>query len=264
MENDIDWVFNSPSLINTPKSLTSFQDLLEHDKSKSVAINCSTFIARNLGGYYENIVNFILKNDIYLTDIKRNIKIFKDRRTLGEFDFIGRSLTGDFHLECAIKYYLRVGSGTKLHNFIGPGKRDRLDIKYEKMIEHQLKLSKTTQGIHACKSEGLSPSIFVMLVQGYLFHPFAEFGTRTEFHPAINPSHLQGWWLRQNALSHINDSDFYTIMIKPHWLIADQSNLLDYAELKTELSKADRPILVARLDKTGKELDRGFVVPDDW
>ncbi|WP_415903610.1 DUF1853 family protein [Neptuniibacter sp. QD29_5] len=264
MDNDIGWVLRSPSLINVPKSYIPFHDLISPDQFKPVAVNTSTFIERNLGGYYENIVNHILNNDHHLSDIKRNIKIFNNEATLGELDFIGGSSTGDFHLECAIKYYLRIGSGTKLEDFIGPGKRDRLDLKYERMVEHQLRVSKTPQGILACKSEGLSPAIFVMLVQGYLFHPFAEFGSKIALHPTINPSHLQGWWLRQNELGQINDSDFYSIMHKPRWLIADQSNLLDYAELKTELSKADRPILVARIDKKGKELDRGFVVPNEW
>ncbi|WP_415894429.1 DUF1853 family protein [Neptuniibacter sp. PT8_73] len=264
MDNDIDWVLSSPSLINVPNSYIPFHDLISADQSKSVVVNRSRFIARNLGGYYENIVNHILNNDTHIYDIKRNIGIFDNKVTLGELDFIGGSSTGDFHLECAIKYYLRIGSGTKLEDFIGPGKRDRLDLKYERMVEHQLKVSKTPQGILACKSEGLSPAIFVMLVQGYLFHPFAEFGSEIELHPTINPSHLQGWWLRLNEINQIKGLDFYSIMQKPYWLIADQSNLLDYEELKVELLKADRPILVARFDKTGKEIDRGFVVPNDW
>ncbi|WP_415891405.1 DUF1853 family protein [Neptuniibacter sp. SY11_33] len=264
MENDIDWVFNSPSLINVPNSFASIQDLLCKDSSKLVSDTHPDFSAKNLGGYYENIVNYNLNNNPHLFDIKRNIKVFNNIVTLGEFDFLGRSLMGDFHLECAIKYYLRVNSGTRLDDFIGPGKKDRLDIKYERMLEHQLKLSQTPQGIQACQSEGLSPSIFVMLVQGYLFHPFAEFGSETDLHQAINPNHLQGWWLRQRELKNLQGADTYTIMHKPHWLVADQSILLDYVGIKAELLKADRPILVARFDKTGKELDRGFVVPNEW
>lgn len=264
MDNDIDWVLRSPSLINVPESYIPFHDLISADQSKSEAVNRSRFIARNLGGYYENLVNHILNNDPHLYDIKRNVKIFDNKITLGELDFIGSSSRGDFHLECAIKYYLRIGSGTKLEDFIGPGKRDRLDIKYERMVEHQLKVSKTPQGILACKSEGLSPVIFVMLMQGYLFHPFAEFGSKIEPHPAINPNHLQGWWLRQNEINQVKSPDFYSIMHKPYWLIADHSKLLDYAEFEAELLKADRPTLVARFNKKGEELDRGFVVPNGW
>lgn len=264
MQNDIDWVLNSPSLINVPNNAASFLDLLETTDLNMPAFNAKDFLARNLGGYYENLVSFIINNARYLLDIKRNIRVYNNKITLGEFDFIGSSRAGDFHLECAIKYYLRTGAGTELKDFIGPGKKDRLDLKYERMLNHQLKLSQTPQGIQACLQEGLRPSIFIMLIQGYLFHPFDEFGSQIELHPTINPNHLQGWWLRQNEVSNIKDADQYVIMKKPFWLIANRSNLLTYSELKLELLEMDRPILVSRFDKTGSEQDRGFIVPNEW
>lgn len=264
MKADIDWVINSPLLINPQAGLTSFKELISINDSCLSSENNTNFLARNLGGYYENIVSFIINKDRYLSDIKRNIKVYNGKVTQGEFDFIGRSKDGDFHLECAIKFYLRTGTGTSLKDFIGPGKRDRLDIKFERMADHQLKLSTTSQGIQACKQEGLSPSLFIMLMQGYLFHPYDEFNIEIPLHSAINRNHEKGWWLRKDEIRKLKGLDRYTIMHKPYWLTADSSRPLNYDQLEVELLNSDRPMLVARFDKKGKEIDRGFIVPNGW
>ncbi|WP_286238571.1 DUF1853 family protein [Neptuniibacter halophilus] len=228
-------------------------------------INSQTSYHRRLGIYYENLVEEIIKSSSQPIDIYRNIKVLENKITLGEFDFIGVINGQHFHLECAIKFYLRVGDGSQLSHFIGPGKKDRLDIKWHRMLEHQLPLSTTGAGIASCRQYQIDPEVRALLLQGYLFHPYSEWQqTMPELHADINPQHLRGWWLRFSKLERINTACAYSIMQKPDWLTADYRTLLSFAELKDYLSAAKGPQLVARFNQAGEESDRGFVVSDDW
>lgn len=266
LSNDLNWVYNAPSLVYTPQDCINLTKLLSVDQHHLVSFDCRQYQSRNLGSYYENLVFQLLVSASNLSGIQRNIKVYADKITLGEMDFVGHSKTADFHLECAIKFYLRINNGSELSHFIGPGKKDRLDIKYERMINHQLILSKTAPGKVACADLNLTPTLSLFLLQGFLFHPFDEFsGVPSErLHPSINPEHLQGWWLRQSELNKLKFTGYFVIMNKPNWLQVQPKLKIDFNQLSHQLAELRNPVLVARLDLGEQELDRGFIVPDAW
>ena len=78
----------------------------------------------------------------------RNLPIMRDRRTLGELDFVYycQHRQRHVHLETAVKFYLGVPAAHKLQwtaqqqpalswsQWLGPGCKDRLDLKLLKML----------------------------------------------------------------------------------------------------------------------------------
>lgn len=254
--------------MNSPQGIESFSWLMDRlgNSVDSNAVTEQTEHPKRLGIYYENLVERTLLNTDQPIVLKRNIQVKKEKVTLGEFDFIGRLGSDDFHLECAIKFYLRVGPGNNLSDYIGPGKKDRLDIKWNRMLGHQLPLSSCTEGIQACQDHNLSPQTKALLLQGYLFHPFQE-GAPKQLANEINPEHLQGWWLRGRDISLLGEQFQTAIMPKPYWLNAVITETIDKTSLIDTLKETNFPLLVTRgmMSKDGwLEHDRGFIVPDSW
>lgn len=270
IKQDIEWVLSSPSMMALPASLDAHCWL----QAQQVDINHASLdehiITKRLGSYYENIINEILKNIPHLRDIKRNIQVKDDSITRGEFDFLFRSNTGEcFHLECAIKFYLCTHHGSTLAEFEGPNRQDRLDLKWDKLLHKQSNLSDTLAGTKTASSLGLHPNRKLILLQGVLFYPFGNAPSPT--HSAIHPQHQKGWWLRASDHRKLVDADYqFQILTKPHWLALpkpDKDLLLDEKALTELAATLDHPRLMARLKRTNRgweEVDRGFVVPDNW
>ncbi|MBY4677211.1 DUF1853 family protein [Marinobacterium sp. CAU 1594] len=228
----------------------------------------SATFPHRLGNYYEQVVNHILILSGYFVDIKRNIQVFDGRRTVGEFDFLLRDRQQQVHhLECAIKFYLCVGAGDRLSDYIGPGRRDRLDLKWHKMRSQQIELAYSQAGRQRCQELGLVPSRYHLLIQGMLFYRWGDIPTQLA--PELSPQHSRGWWLARAESSRLlADCDAVQIRRKPdwlsHWCRAPEENWRDQLEVLTG------PQLFSRLVTDGdsptgwREKDRGFIVPDEW
>lgn len=262
MNEDLFWIRSSPSLMNIPEAFVSGIDLMSYLDVKLDSCNQPIATGPKLGIYYEDCIQKILRSSPKLIDLYRGIQVLKDRRTLGEFDFIGAGHNLSFHIECAVKFYIRTGSGHQLSDYIGPGKRDRLDLKWQRMLSHQLPLSTSEEGILACLQYGLSPDIRALLMQGYLFHPLNE--QASPLHPAINNNHLRGWWIYERDTQHICGAPTYQILEKPFWLHQSTSEFISFRKLAKLMENLKQPALIRRLDKEGEEIDRGFILNNDW
>jgi hypothetical protein len=254
--------------MNTPRDVISFAELYSQTGSKNLDRTESPITSppKRLGIYYENLVESLIKNKPEPIDYKRNIQVKRDKTTLGEFDFIGSNEASSFHLECAIKFYLRVGPGDQLSDYIGPGKKDRLDIKWKRLLDHQLPLSTTMEGISACREHDVISPKQVLLLQGYLFHPFKE-GVPENMAQEINPNHLNGWWLKQSDVVLLGEDLEFAQMHKPYWLTPNISQAMNIEELKERIQDLNFPILITRgifRNNQWQEHDRGFIVPDAW
>lgn len=102
-------------------------------------------------------------------------------RTLGEFDLIYRCQGSVFHRELAVKFYLGLPSAltglerhrtSPWHHWIGPGLRDRLDRKLNRLIHHQINLSDHPESQQTLNLMGIKalPEKEI-LIQGRLFYP---------------------------------------------------------------------------------------------
>lgn len=272
---DIRWLLNSPSLMALPEAqdaahwLQHHASLLPHNNKDTF---CSQFWQQRLGFYYENLLNHILLNRIQLTELKRNIQVISKLGTQGEFDFLFRMSVSDiYHIECAVKFYLCTGDGSDLTQFEGPNRRDRLDLKWNKLINKQIQLSTTPDGHATAEKLNILPNHTLILLQGYLFYPFTHPLRSDRLHPAINPSHQQGWWLRNHQLNHILADDFrYQILNKPYWLSCPdlpENELMTAEMIDKRLKEQKHPQFIVRLERPDTrwiEKDRGFVVHDNW
>lgn len=270
---DIQWLRTSPSLMTLPPDMDGVHLLREISTRGDIRVESTEWpnsLQRRLGYYYEDLFNSVLTSTPYISDIKRNIQIKEANRTVGEFDFIVQTQQGiTIHIECAVKFYLCTGDGSELSHFEGPNRKDRLDLKWDKLLHKQIRLSETDAGRATTLSLNMHPTQTAVLIQGYLFYPFGQ--SACHLHASINPNHLQGWWIRNEHRKQILDETIrYQLLNKPFWLACPaipETELVSSKELDKLLTEQHHPQLIVRLrqrDDDWCELDRGFIVQNGW
>ncbi|KVE33832.1 DUF1853 family protein [Burkholderia sp. TSV86] len=124
-----------------------------------------------LGRYAECLLGYFVQHAPSLTLVAANLPLRRNGLTLGECDFLVETASGErLHWELAVKYYLCVAASgaASLASFVGPNLADRFDLKYARLIDHQLRL--TTRDEFASLGHP-GPWRAQMLVKGWLFYP---------------------------------------------------------------------------------------------
>ena len=223
-----------------------------------------------LGRHFEQLLFCWLRESTALSLIQSNQQVFDHKRTVGEFDLLVACQGQIEHWEVAIKFYLGLNDTSHLHHWHGPNTADRFDLKYHRLVNHQLSLSRNKFGRLALEKLGLQVNRVRAIIKGRLFYPWAQFITNQFDTPEIiNPHHEKGWWIDE---SEIPQHTFKRIVYleKQHWLspitYKDRLPIMNYDELGQFLNLPDiEPAThVALLDETGEELSRGFVVKPLW
>ncbi len=150
---------------------------------------------RRLGNYFETLWAYWLSVNPRFELLGRNLQINEQGRTLGELDFIVRDRAAGkcLHWEVAIKFYLGRGD-TGLHsNWLGPGKRDRLDLKVDHLQNRQSKHGSHPRVREWCDSRGIRIDACAVILKGRLFYPFNRDGPDV-FPRNANPQHLRNRW----------------------------------------------------------------------
>ncbi|WP_346837430.1 DUF1853 family protein [Microbulbifer sp. SAOS-129_SWC] len=219
-----------------------------------------------LGVYFENLWAFAFTHHPDYQLQQRNLPLRADGRTLGELDFVTTYLPDRCteHWEIAVKFYLEVDSGY----WVGPGLRDRLDIKLARMREHQLPLIRQPAARALLQQHNIRIDRQWARMPGRLFRP-VDHGAMP-LHAGINPHSCHYWWACADEFRfHFADRPFrWSRLPKRAWL-ADRGYGVDDSASATAL--ADRlgadeqrgPLCVAA-QQNGREVSRGFIVPDDW
>ncbi len=229
-----------------------------------------------LGLYYERLWQFALCQAPDVELLRANLPIRQDNQTLGELDLIIRDAEGVHHLELAVKFYLGLehGDRSRHDHWLGPGSQDRLDIKLQRICEHQLQICST-----ACAQSVLSELTCEAIdsafwLGGYLFQPW---NADPKSPAGANPEHLKGYWLRQRDwpafLSHHPDTRWQPqprhVWLAPArlesaaiWQASDFDNWI------SETTTRSQARLLARMEADEKaiwtEQERLFLVPDGW
>ncbi len=232
-----------------------------------------------LGSYFEALLAFWLTwedNPLYRL-IGRNLAVRSKNLTLGELDFlVEERQSGELqHWEVAVKFYLGVAAGGELSHWVGPGLKDRLDLKVQRLLEHQLELSRRPEGRGLIKHLGLQTPAPVCLLKGRLFYP-PQADASWAPHSAA-PAHLTGWWMPQaDFLAQYQDSKLRWIRLpKEHWLteVAPPVRIGEaqtaQALVETLVQTADNraaAVIGLELGEDGhhRESTRGFVTPAGW
>lgn len=211
-----------------------------------------------LGAYFECLWRFVFTHHPDYQLLAHNLPLREDGKTLGELDFVVHYLPEEKieHWEVAVKFYLQVAD-----SWVGPGLRDRLDIKLARTRDHQLPIIHQPKVQPLLREQGIEIQRQWTLMPGRRFSPLGS-----------APTHAGYWWTDWPGFLH-------TFAGKPwHWLqlpkqswlspcapihASPPADLTGAASEVTAKLHARGPLCVAAVDKH-REVTRGFIVPDDW
>lgn len=244
---DMAWVLASPPLlapVSLPPKKVRWLDTAWADQAYLLSETWLAGLDRNpapllqvlaqdndhrLGSYFESLLAFWLSwpaNPLYRL-IAHGLAIRNDNRTLGELDFLVEDRhSGEIqHWEVAVKFYLGIRAGRAQKNWIGPGMRDRLDLKVRHLLDHQLPLASTPVAAQLIRDMGLAPPVAVCLLKGRLFYP-PEVDRKIWAPTSASPHHPSGWWMPQaDFLKRYGDSTLRWIRLpKENWMTPVQTD----------------------------------------
>ena len=218
-----------------------------------------------LGVYFEELWAFAFRHHPHYQLLARNLPLRADGRTLGELDFVVQHLPDDTteHWEVAVKFYLQVDA----RHWVGPGLRDRLDIKLARMREHQLPVIHQPAAAEVLQQRDIHIKRQWALVPGRLFTPLHP---RLPEDESINRDCSHYWWATAAVFKrHFADADLVWLNLpKRTWLAPLDSRQAKRsgAAQPEELLGGDQlqsPVCVAGITDDS-ERSRGFIVPDHW
>lgn len=234
-----------------------------------------------LGTYFETLLAFWLGwpgNPLYRL-VGHNLPVRSRNRTLGELDFLVEDrASGELqHWEVAVKFYLGVAPGGDYASWIGPGLKDRLDLKVAHLVRHQLGLTARPEAAGLLRHLGLPMPTPVCLLRGRLFYPP---GVRLgDWSPAAAaPGHSTGWWMsRPDFLARFAEAGLHWIrQPKEHWLapvdlaatddeavpIGEPQEAFRFVEALEAANDNRAAAVVGLLGR--QEVTRGFITPAAW
>lgn len=273
--SDLNWVIGSAALQNHICSLHGLSPLQSVDPVHLMEFLQQRFCVP-VGRYFEWVVHYYLEHCLQLDLIAHGKQIQVGNRTVGELDFLFRHDDQICHLETAVKFYLYMeqphSSGS---HFPGPNAADNFESKLQRLMTHQLPLSKK----HA--PEVTQRQAFV---KGMIFYRPGCVAPE-KLPEGMSADHCRGTWIRSTELSALQtlaksiDADSecrFHLRRKPHWLANDSlpfdhQNLLTVEQAETTLNayfETDgRPCMVSALRK-GKdrfeEFERIMIVDHIW
>ncbi|MFD1215677.1 DUF1853 family protein [Microbulbifer celer] len=220
--------------------------------------------SHRLGIYFENLWAFAFHHHPDYRLLARNLPIRNAGKTLGELDFVVEYLPDNVteHWELAVKFYLQVGDC-----WVGPGQRDRLDIKLARMADHQIPIARCAEAESTLAAQNVQLDRQWTLMPGRLFTPL----------DSTTPSEPGFWWADCTQFQrHFSASPLSLLHLpKQAWLascdLAYPSRTLPVPlpihqfNPETLRSSLDGrgPLYIAVTGDTG-EVSRGFLVPDHW
>ncbi|PXX95280.1 DUF1853 family protein [Halomonas sp. LBP4] len=295
---DLAWVLLAPDLLDMPwtgrptraelgladdAALAGWLDALEANPD-ALAHRIGATLRGRMGLYHECLWQFLLETAPGTRLLAHNLRIHRDKVTLGELDLLYRH-RGDptpVHLEVAIKFYLGLpegpGAPSDQARWIGPGGADSLATKREHLHQHQLRLTETIEAREAIRAlmqpdmSGTSraPALHRRLaIPGVLFYPW-----HTHLPPPEEATvdHLRGTWLFWRDWRRFRDGlprgTRGAWLRKPHWFALPRpGDLLPLRELESQLAQhfgQPAPPVQIMLGRRGGGKQRLFLVDDDW
>lgn len=148
-----------------------------------------------LGRYYEQLWQFALQAAPDIRLLAANLTIRDHGRTLGELDLLLDDDEGLQHIELAVKFYLGPtwADGRVTGNWLGPGRLDRLDLKLERLLQHQLRLTRLPAAREPLQQLSARTASASLWLGGYLFYPWPG-GCSAPAGAGVR--HLRGAWVR--------------------------------------------------------------------
>lgn len=232
--------------------------------------------SHRVGYYFENLIDYWLQHSADASQVKRQIRIANEERTIGELDFAFRNRAGELcHWEAAVKFYLYSPRPNKDgSHWLGPNARDYLEKKWNRLRTHQLPLAARHFDEPVCSRP---------FVKGILFQPLLGesgdaplIGQPPEF---TAPQHQTGFWVHYRNLPQLPENwqkRRFQELCKPYWFTVPNSfdgesshtsasSLNEHFQNQPERTKHPRYFATfTQADSNWREAERLFVVPDNW
>ncbi|MDI9245086.1 DUF1853 family protein [Marinobacter sp. CHS3-4] len=282
------WMCHAPQLIHSPLDFSpaeylteeSERRLKEWDKNPESGPGILTDSPpRRLGQYFERLYECLLQDLLGWNILLKNQPIRNNGLTLGELDFIVRNPADQAieHHEIAVKFYLGYwGDHQVAPLWYGPNARDRLDLKSDRLLSHQCRLTEAVETRNRLTDLGIpTPDRVRAFMPGYLFYPVNESIQPPENVPA---NHLHGQWIYLDQMDMSDDGSeadqtVWVPLHKPHWLGPWQQEQhpdpLETQEALRQVRESATPRLFAVMkqlpdESSWQEINRLFVVPSQW
>lgn len=228
-----------------------------------------------VGFYFESLLAWWLQWNPELELLAHNLQVRASGRTLGALDYVVRDSEGAVqHWEVAVKFYLQRESKAEWSAWVGPNQRDRLDLKLERMRDHQLPLSSTAEARVQLANLGTTAHVQRRaVIKGALFERWR--GVPVLPRGASRSTPL-GVWFPASAFSEYaarTPCSRWCQRLKPDWLgpaRRSAASSLSGADVLRQFRAhpVTRPQLWSRLregaDMEWHEDARVFMVPDAW
>ncbi|MBN7797994.1 DUF1853 family protein [Parahaliea mediterranea] len=233
--------------------------------------------SRRLGLYFERLWHFFLARDPAVELLAHNLPVRENGRTLGEFDLLYycHERRRHCHLELAVKFYLGYSApgcdtpgASRWRDWLGPNSRDRLDLKLDRLLDHQVRLADHPSARAVLARLGVTDPLREVEMKGYLFrHPRNPLPPPRAFNPALA---LHSWWRLQELPGALDPSLRYRVLPRLEWLAAARDTVdampppALLQALEDHFREHRQPRLVAALDDSGVEQWRCFVTDASW
>ncbi|MDX1363032.1 MAG: DUF1853 family protein [Arenibacter latericius] len=257
---------------NTPPLWFNTYDGLEQFNFPSINVQNlnSLHIPQNLrlGHQLEYIFHQLLLGSNNYNVLGSNIPIRKDKITLGELDFILQNTENKdiIHLELTYKFYIiTANKNTKIeHQLIGPNHRDTFLQKKEKLINHQLPLSRSEEGKEILIKYGVDASVLTSQVcyKSQLFTPY--FNREMKIAP-FNKACISGTWISYEDFCREEFQSYqYYIPSKLEWVLPPHNkvewrsylSILD--DISSRIKNKRAPLLWVK--NTASKIEKMFIL----
>lgn len=272
LHSDLQWLINSPDFLSVTqinslydKELCNASELLD-----TVVVNSDTFTfesTHRLGVYFEQLWHHLIRSTPMLRLLRYNQQVIIHKHTVGEFDSIIQQVTLDqaLHCELAVKFYLQIGDGNLMADWVGPNLRDRFDRKFLRLLNHQLTLSTQPEVQQWLQQEELVIKQVGLFTRGRLFYSLNNFLERRFQYPKeVECDHFKGFWMTHQEFENYQrhtDWGWYQLP-KMYWLSELKPGDYSHVHKVNHLNEGQLVKLVAV--KNEQEIMRGFVVSDEW
>ncbi len=202
--------------------LNSFQFQPTHTQKSFDLLNNLT-ISENevLGKRIERFFELFLNQSSDYTIILKNQQIFADKITIGELDFILKSVSNNciIHVELVCKFYVydpKINS--ELERWIGPNRKDSFLEKIDKLIHKQFPLLYREESEFVLQKNNLNHHNITQQVcfLGNLFVPHFD---KKRTYPIVNNACIIGTWVSYKDFLYesFNSYTFY-LPLKKDWI----------------------------------------------
>ena len=225
-----------------------------------------------LGKYVEDLFITYLRNHKDIDELNHNLQVSENSNTIGEIDYLFQYQDQCYHWELAYKFYLLHEHQSQLA-YYGPQGKDRLDLKVNKLSQHQLPLVQHPQ-LKPLIDQYEKPIQSQIYMKGWIFYHMLRPTIPPNF-PKLNPQHQKGWWLFQKEFHNFSFDPSFSFLNseKSRWLslgsaikrIQETLCFHDYESfVKQHFYDQSRALMTIIFNSDQVEISRGFIVPDHW